>query len=124
MSLAYYYIRRKLVEKARDIFEEGMTTVVTVKDFSVMLDAYSQFEESMLALKMEEMSDSEVKDEGSNGEIRVEKDVDEECDWSNLAKWEKKLKEFRLNDDKDIDLRLASLEHLMDRRPELVNNVF
>ena len=124
MSLAYYYIRRKLVEKARDIFEEGMTTVVTVKDFSVMLDAYSQFEESMLALKMEEMSDSEVKDEGSNGEIRVEKDVDEEDDWSNLAKWEKKLKEFRLNDDKDIDLRLASLEHLMDRRPELVNNVF
>lgn len=56
-SLADYYIRRKLVEKARDIFEEGMTTVVTVRDFSVIFDAYSQFEESMLALKMEEMSD-------------------------------------------------------------------
>ncbi|KAH0726127.1 hypothetical protein KY284_001992 [Solanum tuberosum] len=122
-SLADYYIRRKLVEKARDIFEEGMTTVVTVRDFSVIFDAYSQFEESMLALKMEEMSDSEVEDEGSNGEIGAEEDVDEEDDRLNVAKLEKKLKEFWLNDDKDIDLRLARLEHLMDRRPELANSV-
>nr|GEY01842.1 hypothetical protein [Tanacetum cinerariifolium] len=33
-SLADYYIRQKLLEKARDVFEEGMTTVVTVRDFS------------------------------------------------------------------------------------------
>ncbi|KAK6120790.1 hypothetical protein DH2020_045466 [Rehmannia glutinosa] len=59
-SLADYYIRRGLLEKARDIFEEGMTTVITVRDFS---------------------------------------------------------------DDKDVDLRLARLEHLMDRRPELANSV-
>ncbi|KAL3380766.1 hypothetical protein AABB24_001093 [Solanum stoloniferum] len=122
-SLADYYIRRKLVEKARDIFEEGMTTVVTVRDFSVIFDAYSQFEESMLALKMEEMSDSEVEDEGSNGEVGAEDNVDEEDDRLNVAKLEKKLKEFWLNDDKDIDLRLARLEHLMDRRPELANSV-
>lgn len=123
-SLADYYIRRKLVEKARDIFEEGMTTVVTVRDFSVIFDAYSQFEESMLALKMEEMSDSEVEDEGSNGEVGAEEeDVDEEDDRLNVAKLEKKLREFWLNDDKDVDLRLARLEHLMDRRPELANSV-
>lgn len=122
-SLADYYIRRKLVEKARDIFEEGMTTVVTVRDFSVIFDAYSQFEESMLALKMEEMSDSEVEDEESNGEVGVEEDVDEEDDRLNVAKLEKKLREFWLNDDKDVDLRLARLEHLMDRRPELANSV-
>ncbi|XP_059311494.1 uncharacterized protein LOC132063080 [Lycium ferocissimum] len=122
-SLADYYIRRKLVEKARDIFEEGVTTVVTVRDFSVIFDAYSQFEESMLALKMEEMSDSEVEDEGSNSEVGVEEDVDEEDDRLNVAKLEKKLREFWLNDDKDVDLRLARLEHLMDRRPELANSV-
>ncbi|KAG5614559.1 hypothetical protein H5410_014383 [Solanum commersonii] len=85
-SLADYYIRRKLVEKARDIFKEGMTTVVTVRDFSVIFDVYSQFEESMLALKMEEMSDSEVEDEGSNGEVGAEEDVDEEDDRLNVAK--------------------------------------
>ncbi|GFZ03120.1 tetratricopeptide repeat (TPR)-like superfamily protein [Actinidia rufa] len=88
-SLADYYIRRDLVEKARDVFDEGMTTVVTVRDFSVIFDAYSQFEESMLAFKM----DGESEDDGDDGE------------------------------ENDVDLRLARLEHLMDRRPELANSV-
>uniref|UniRef100_A0A803Q3P5 Pre-mRNA-splicing factor SYF1 n=1 Tax=Cannabis sativa TaxID=3483 RepID=A0A803Q3P5_CANSA len=63
-SLAEYYIRRNLHEKARDIFEEGMTTVVT-----------------------------------------------------------KILSTCWLHDDKDVDLRLARLDNLMDRRPELANSV-
>ncbi|KAI7999960.1 Pre-mRNA-splicing factor SYF1 [Camellia lanceoleosa] len=117
-SLADYYIRRNLVEKARDIFEEGMTTVVTVRDFSVIFDAYSQFEESMLALKMEEESE----DEEDDGEEIAEEDDDDD-DRLDVAKLEKKLKRFWLGDDKDVDLRLARLEHLMDRRPELANSV-
>lgn len=43
-SLADYYIRRNLLIKARDVFEEGMSQVMTVRDFSVIFDAYSQFE--------------------------------------------------------------------------------
>ncbi|KAL3522152.1 hypothetical protein ACH5RR_014986 [Cinchona calisaya] len=123
-SLADYYIRRKLVDKARDVFEEGMTTVVTVRDFSVIFDAYSQFEESMLALKMEEMSESEVEDEEGNGErMEDEEEEEEEDDRLDIRKLEKKLKVFWLNDDNDVDLRLARLENLMDRRPELANSV-
>ncbi|KAL3519626.1 hypothetical protein ACH5RR_017775 [Cinchona calisaya] len=123
-SLADYYIRRKLVEKARDVFEEGMMTVVTVRDFSVIFDAYSQFEESMLALKMEEMSESEVDDEEDDGEkMGEEEEEEEEDDRLDIRKLEKKLKTFWLNDDRDVDLRLARLEHLMDRRPELANSV-
>ncbi|PWA64196.1 tetratricopeptide repeat (TPR)-like superfamily protein [Artemisia annua] len=34
-SLADYYIRRKLLEKARDVFEEGMMTVVTDVDLRI-----------------------------------------------------------------------------------------
>lgn len=118
-SLADYYIRRKLVEKARDVFEEGMMTVVTVRDFSVIFDAYSQFEESMLALKMEEMSESDVEDV----EDDEEEEEDDKDDRLDIAKLQKKLKGFWLNDDKDVDLRLARLEYLMDRRPELANSV-
>uniref|UniRef100_A0A5B7AHX3 Pre-mRNA-splicing factor SYF1 n=1 Tax=Davidia involucrata TaxID=16924 RepID=A0A5B7AHX3_DAVIN len=118
-SLADYYIRRNLVEKARDIFEEGMTTVVTVRDFSVIFDAYSQFEESMLALKMEEISESEEEDDGEENAD----EEDDEDDRLNVAKLEGKLKRFWLCDDKDVDMRLARLEHLMDRRPELANSV-
>lgn len=120
-SLADYYIRRELFEKARDIFEEGMTTVVTVRDFSVIFDAYSQFEESMVAIKMEKMdlSDDEENEVEENG---IELDEDVRLDWS--SKFEKKLLNgFWLDDDNDVDLMLARLEYLMDRRPELANSV-
>lgn len=123
-SLADYYIRRKLPEKARDIFEEGMMTVVTVRDFSVIFDAYSQFEESMLAYKMENLDLSDEEQEnGEEEREEEEEDVRKDTDLS-VGKFEKKiLKGFWLHDDNDVDLRLARLEHLMDRRPELANSV-
>ncbi|KAJ6738091.1 PRE-MRNA SPLICING FACTOR [Salix koriyanagi] len=120
-SLADYYIRRELFEKARDIFEEGMTTVVTVRDFSVIFDAYSQFEESMVAIKMEgmDLSDEEENEVEENG-MELHEDI--RLDWS--SKFEKKLLHgFWLDDDNDVDLMLARLEYLMDRRPELANSV-
>ncbi len=81
-SLADYYIRRGLFEKARDIYEEGLESVMTVRDFSLIFDAYAAFEEHVLSSKME------------NDE-----------------------------DDDEIELRLARLEHLMERRPILLSSV-
>ncbi|KAJ0083138.1 hypothetical protein Patl1_10864 [Pistacia atlantica] len=124
-SLADYYIRRNLFEKARDIFEEGMSTVVTVRDFSVIFDAYSQFEESMVAHKMESMESSDEEKEDGVEENGFEEDEDVRSDLNlSIAKLEKKiLHGFWLHDDNDVDLRLARLEHLMNRRPELANSV-
>lgn len=122
-SLADYYIRRNLTEKARDIFEEGMTTVVTVRDFSVIFDAYSQFEESMLAYKMENMDSDEEEDDVQDNDTDEEGDIRLDINLS-VANFEKKiLHGFWLHDFNDVDLRLARLEHLMDRRPELANSV-
>ncbi|PKI43643.1 hypothetical protein CRG98_035968 [Punica granatum] len=130
-SLAEYYIRRNLHEKARDIFEEGMTTVVTVRDFSVIFDAYAQFEESMLAFKMESMDLSEEDEEEEENmeeamkENGVEEDDDVRLDVNlSLSKFEKKILDgFWLHVENDVDLRLARLENLMMRRPELANSV-
>ncbi|DBA80302.1 TPA: hypothetical protein ACH3X2_007432 [Trebouxia sp. C0005] len=103
-SLADYYIRRGLIEKARDVYEEGLTTVTTVRDFSLIFDTLTQFEESLIGHKMAQMGD-ESEDETPD---------DEEDDGRN----------FLLSDDgKDIDLRIARLEHLMERRPELLSSV-
>ena len=102
-SLADFYIRRGLFEKARDVYEEGLATVITVRDFSLVFDAYTQFEESMLSAKMEAAADAPdvADDDGDGGGV-----------------------DFVLRDNADdLDLRLARLEHLMERRPELLSSV-
>ncbi|XP_064458638.1 pre-mRNA-splicing factor syf1 homolog [Ornithodoros turicata] len=55
-SLADYYIRAGLFERARDIYEEAVRTVLTVRDFTQVFDAFAQFEESILCAKMEQTS--------------------------------------------------------------------
>jgi pre-mRNA-splicing factor SYF1 len=69
--------------QARDIYEEGIRNVTTVRDFSQIFDAYAQFEEVALSKLMEA------------------EDVD----------------------DNIIEMRLARLENMMERRPLLLNSV-
>ncbi|POR37389.1 Pre-mRNA-splicing factor SYF1 [Tolypocladium paradoxum] len=92
-GLATYWIRRGSFERARDVFEEGITTVMTVRDFTLVFDSYVEFEESVIGTLMEVAS------------MRAEKGV--------------------LDDDADfeLDIRMLRFEHLMDRRPFLLNDV-
>lgn len=92
-GLATYWIRRGSFERARDVFEEGITTVMTVRDFTLIFDSYTEFEESVIGALMEMASG------------RAEKGVvDEVADF-------------------DLDIRMMRFEHLMDRRPFLLNDV-
>jgi len=68
-SLADYYIRGGHFEKARDVYEEAIQTVMTVRDFGEVFDAYAQFEESMISAKMEESQESGLT---ADGEIDLE----------------------------------------------------
>lgn len=82
-SLADYYIRRGMFEKARDVYEEGLTSVITVRDFSLIFDALSQFEESLLAAKMEQLGDEEdeaMEQEGDDGADFLLKDDGNDLD--------------------------------------------
>ncbi|KKY18689.1 putative pre-mrna-splicing factor syf1 [Phaeomoniella chlamydospora] len=92
-GLATYYITRGDFERARDIFEEGITTVMTVRDFTMIFDAYVEFEESIIGNLMDAATER-----SASGK------VDETADF-------------------DLDLRMMRFEHLMDRRPFLVNDV-
>ncbi|KAL0471858.1 pre-mRNA-splicing factor syf-1 [Neurospora intermedia] len=92
-GLATYWIRRGSFERARDVFEEGITTVMTVRDFTLVFDSYTEFEESIISALMEMAS------------TRAEKgEMDEVTDF-------------------DLDIRMMRFEHLMDRRPFLLNDV-
>jgi pre-mRNA-splicing factor SYF1 len=53
ISLAEYYIRSGLFEKARDVYEEAILSVMTIRDFSQVFDAYAQSEEKLIKAKMD-----------------------------------------------------------------------
>ncbi|KAK4193818.1 putative Pre-mRNA-splicing factor SYF1 [Podospora australis] len=92
-GLATYWIRRGSFEKARDVFEMGITTVMTVRDFTLIFDSYSEYEESIITALM-----------GMASSRAEEGIVDEVADF-------------------DLDIRMLRFEHLMDRRPFLLNDV-
>lgn len=60
------------MEKARDIYEEGLNTVTTVRDFSLIFDTLTHFEESLITYKMQQQADDSdaenPEDDGSDGE--------------------------------------------------------
>jgi pre-mRNA-splicing factor SYF1 len=93
VGLARYYINLGAYERARDIFEEGVTTVMTVRDFSIVFDTYSEAEEALISIKLEKSA------------LRQQKNkTDPDADL-------------------DLDIRMMRFEQLMDRRPFLVNDV-
>ena len=51
--------------QARDVYEEAIRTVMTVRDFTQVFDSYAQFEESMIAAKMETASELGREEEGA-----------------------------------------------------------
>lgn len=51
--LAEYFTRSGLFERARDVYEEAMASVSTIRDFSQVFDAYAQSEERIINAKME-----------------------------------------------------------------------
>jgi pre-mRNA-splicing factor SYF1 len=55
-ALADYYIRLGNFDKARDIYEEGVNTVMTMRDFNQIWEAYSEFEYDLIKKMMAEMS--------------------------------------------------------------------
>ena len=50
--------------QARDVYEEAIQTVTTVRDFGQVFDVYAQFEESMISAKMETAAEMGTSEEG------------------------------------------------------------
>jgi len=88
-ALADYFARLGLFERARDVYEEAVHSVLTVKDFAYVFDAYAKFEDTMIQHRIEEELPTDELDPYGD----------------------------------DLELRLARMERLLDRRPELVSLV-
>lgn len=93
VGLARYWTNMGDSERARDIFEEGITSVMTVRDFTIIFDVYADAEEAVMSILMDEAT------------VRQQKGkLDEAADL-------------------DLDIRMLRFEQLMNRRPFLVNDV-
>ena len=107
-ALADHSIRCGLFDKARSIYEEGISSVSTVKDFSQVFDSYTQFEESLLTAKMDELE--------SNPEAPRK-------DFDSYTTALISVTGSSMDLSEEVDYRLERLQHLLGRRPELLNTV-
>jgi pre-mRNA-splicing factor SYF1 len=71
-GLATYWIKRAEFDRAKKIFEQGIKSVLTIRDFSQIFDSYVEFGESLLNAMMQSL---EEEDEDDSGEIMEEVDL-------------------------------------------------
>ena len=106
-ALADFYIRQGMFERARDVYQEGVEAVVTVRDFTLVFEALTKFEQALADAQLEELGDDDDDAMDTGGAGAGEEGAD-----------------FLLTDDGvDIDLRIRRLEWLLSRRPQLLSSV-
>lgn len=93
-ALALLHIRQRQFEAARAIYEEALEAVPTVRDFSLVFDAYARFEETLLAAEMERR--------------RLQAAKGDPIDEAVLA---------------DLDKRLARLDEIYERRNGMLQEI-
>ncbi|KAF8842567.1 protein prenylyltransferase [Paxillus ammoniavirescens] len=94
-GLATYWIKRGEFDRASSTFEAGIASVLTVRDFTQIFDAYAKFSESLLSAMMESLQNPD-------------EDEDEED-----AK----------DTEQELDVKMKEFEALMERRQFLLNEV-
>ncbi|GAA5947666.1 hypothetical protein JCM3765_001024 [Sporobolomyces pararoseus] len=68
-GLATYWIKRGEFDQARKVFEKGLNSVVTLRDFTQVFDSFAEFEESYISGLMESVQQDEEGDEDDEKEL-------------------------------------------------------
>ena len=92
-GLATYWIKRAEFDRAKSTFETGIATVLTIRDFTQIFDAYAEYSETLISALMDSLANPDEDDEESP------------------------------DTEKELDGLMKEFEDLMDRRPFLVNDV-
>ncbi|KAJ3111120.1 pre-mRNA-splicing factor syf1 [Phlyctochytrium bullatum] len=118
-ALATWWISKGEFDLARDVYEEAIVSVKTVRDFTLVFDAYAEFEEGVIQARMQILAKDDEMRERKMKEGKGDDDDEEEEDDDDELLEDEEREEMEL----DLDLRLARLEKLIQRRPFLVNDV-
>lgn len=144
VSLCNFYIRQGLFDKARDIFEEGLSKISTARDFSLIFNAYLKFEEEILQNILELENEEEenenkeyeesldrllensfmqlgINDKNNNNKNNINnnetpRNKDTDIKVENKPLNEKQALKY------DINLKLFKISNLIERRPFLLSD--
>ena len=138
VTLANYYIKMGLIEKAREIFEEALENILTVRDFSLIFNAYLNFEQEMMKqnlfnnnkLDNDNLETKEEKINNNNLQSLELKELENALVDLNIEEIDNKdeIKEEELNENnsnKDSNLKkfnFIRVNNLLQRRPFLLNS--
>lgn len=76
-GLATYWIKKGEFDLARQTFEEGIRTVLTLRDFTQIFDAYAEFSESYMSSLMEGLADDDDDEDKEDDEKEVDERMQE-----------------------------------------------
>ncbi|ORY88655.1 spliceosome complex protein [Leucosporidium creatinivorum] len=131
-GLATYWIKRGEFALARQTFEEGISTVVTLRDFTQIFDAYAEFSESYISSLMEGLADADeedVEDDEKEMDARM-KDFEELMDRrpflvnevllrrnpNDVQEWEKRVALFGNDDEKVAETYTTATKTIAPRK--------
>jgi len=112
-NLGVYHVRKGEFDCARSVYEEGLESVRTVRDFGVIFDEYASFEESVV----EKIASTFGEEDNSNN---IDQCGDDEADDLDILVGDASDSDRQHT---SVELALARAEHLMERRPLLLNRV-
>ncbi|KAL8430387.1 hypothetical protein ACSSS7_005967 [Eimeria intestinalis] len=107
-SLASHYVRIGLLAKARDIYEEAVSSVSTIRDLALIYEAYAAFEEAVVAQLLQQQQEGQQQ----THHHQQGNDAGAAAGAAGAAAAAAK----------EIDFAIARLERLTERRPLLLSS--
>ena len=134
VTLANYYIKIGLIEKAREIFEEALEKILTVRDFSLVFNSYLGFEQEMMKQNLfnnDDLNDNNLDNMNDNENNKLEGIELDELDKALLdlqivdvknEGGEKIIEEDLTNNNNSKKYNFLRVNNLIERRPFLLNS--
>uniref|UniRef100_A0A7S2LGF2 Pre-mRNA-splicing factor SYF1 n=1 Tax=Leptocylindrus danicus TaxID=163516 RepID=A0A7S2LGF2_9STRA len=119
LHLARYHTHAGLFNKVRSVYAEAISSVNTVRDFSLVFDASVRFEEGLCSALMEQMEPEELESTGAEAESKS----GESNDVSGLSDLLPTTEEDSRNKTAELNWTLSRMELLLEKRPLMLNRV-
>ena len=76
-GLATYWIKRGDFDRAKEVFEQGLRSVLTVRDFTQIFDTYVEFLESLISAMMEALENEDDEEDAAETETALDQRMKE-----------------------------------------------